>query len=139
MIDFTLKEIKSITPTKSNVPCMFYLQHSKKLEKKPLGLWTMVKIKKNSYIGEYKGEETKYRKSNYIFKISNKKDTYIDAKKLKHGSFLRYVNASLNYNDINAIYVQYKQRIYLKAIKDIKPRREIITYYGKHTKDIIES
>jgi SET domain-containing protein len=98
------------------------------------------------YIGKHitKEESDNKKKSTmYMFevKVNGKIDKVIDGAKAGTSSAARYANTVLKNDDPmkNSDFVQYRGRIYLKAVKEIQKSKEIITYYGKNTHDIINA
>ena len=63
----------------------------------------------------------------------------IDAAVASKSSAARYVNSVTSFtdNDRNTEFVQYNQRIYLVAAKQIVKHRELISFYGEDTDKII--
>ena len=81
---------------------------------------------------------------NYFFEVrgANKKIIHvIDGANTLHAGPARYVN-SIQFEDEvdsqNTKFVQRNKKIYLIAIKPIRKHDELISYYGKHTEDIIK-
>jgi SET domain-containing protein len=96
-----------------------------------LGLFATREIKKHARIAEYKGPrvstkdaERRERKGNrYLFEV-NKKET-IDG--TPRSNLARYANHSCN---PNAEPIAYRGRIYIRALRRIKPGEEITYHYG---------
>jgi len=96
-----------------------------------LGLFATREIRKRARIAEYKGPrlttkeaERRERKGNrYLFEV-NKKET-IDG--TPRGNLARYANHSCN---PNAEPIAYRGRIYIRALRRIKPGEEITYHYG---------
>ncbi len=94
-----------------------------------LGLFTESPIAKGSCIIEYVGrevskEESETSKSKYLFEIT--KDKTIDGKPKWNKA--GYINHSCRPNAESEI---HKGRIFILAIKNIKPGEEIVYDYGK--------
>lgn len=61
----------------------------------------------------------------------------IDGANAKTSSVLRYVNAADTEDQQNAIWKQYAGRIYMMLTKDLSKDREILTWYGAATPEIV--
>jgi hypothetical protein len=98
------------------------------------------------YIGKHitKEESDNKKKSTmYMFEVKKYKKIIkvIDGANKKTSSAARYANTVLKIDDPmkNSDFVQYDERIYLKASRKIKRFEEIITYYGENTQNIINA
>ncbi len=113
------------------------------------GLFSNRTYKKGDVIQEYKGniltdneaeEKKRYRK--YMFDVKHKGRVVhvIDAANKKDSSALRYINACLTptEKELNTKFKQYKLKIYLVAVKDIKKDTELLAYYGEDTNGVLE-
>ena len=89
-------------------------------------------------IGDYKGKiltKKQYDKlpeeqADYVWEISTPKGPmYIDAKSKKHSNWLRYLNDSKDFR-INVEPYQYKQQLYYRTTKNIRPGTELFVSYG---------
>jgi SET domain-containing protein len=96
-----------------------------------LGLFATKPIKKRSRIAEYKGplldfktaEKAENRGNRYLYEIS--KNFTIDGS--LRSNVARYANHSCNPNaDTYAV----KHRVFIRALRDIKPGEEIVYDYG---------
>jgi len=105
-------------------------------------------FEKGRIIIEYVGKlltdrqaETKKRYKQYMFDVkSNGKVIFvIDGANSKYASAAKFVNTTEIFFDKhrNAEFVQYNQKIYLKASSKIKEGDEIIAFYGPDTHKII--
>jgi hypothetical protein len=110
-----------------------------------IGLHTDHAITKGEYIGEYLGKqltpkEAKSVRSKYLFEVKDKgKPLFVlDGKNKKHSSFIRYANAANFESEQNTEFKQHDKRIYLRAIQNIRPNSEILSWYGGGTADIIK-
>ena len=111
------------------------------------GLYAQLPIETGHFIGEYKGklltvEQASKKKQNksYLFDVKGKKKNVlfvIDAANKRTSSFVRYANAANTEAEQNAMFVQKNQKIYLKALRDIRAGEEILTWYGASTRDVI--
>ena len=96
-----------------------------------LGLFATKPIKKNSRIAEYKGrlldfktaEKAENRGNRYLYEIS--KNYTIDG--AGRGNIARYANHSCN---PNADTFTRKRRVFIRALRNIKPGEEIVYDYG---------
>jgi SET domain-containing protein len=113
------------------------------------GLFTNRAYKKGDVVQEYKGEiksdeEAEQKKccKKYMFdvKYNGKVHHVIDAANKKNSSALRYINASLTMTakNRNSEFKQYKLKVYLVAIKDIRKKTELLTYYGENTIGVLK-
>jgi SET domain-containing protein len=102
------------------------------------GAFTNVYLPKGTTIGNYHGKKltaAQYdklpeNKTDYLWEISTPKGRmYIDAKLKKYGNWLRYLNDSKD-SRINVEPYQYKQKIYYRTTKNIKPGKELFISYG---------
>ena len=115
---------------------------------KGFGLYANRYYNKGDVIQEYKGKiisvdqsNEKTRNKQYMFNVKhNHKILFvIDAAIARTSSASRYVNSVTSFtdNDRNTEFVQYKQRIYLVASKQIAKHDELISFYGENTDKII--
>jgi SET domain-containing protein len=96
-----------------------------------LGLFAIKPIKKNSRIAEYKGplldfktaEKAENRGNRYLYEIS--KNFTIDG--AARSNIARYANHSCN---PNADTYSVKHRVFIRALRNIKPGEEIVYDYG---------
>jgi SET domain-containing protein len=115
-----------------------------------LGLFANRNFDEGEIIQEYIGKhitkeesDNKTKSTMYMFevKVNGRVDKIIDGANARTTSAARYANTVLKNDDPmkNSDFVQYRGRIYLKAVKKILKSQEIITYYGKNTQDIINA
>ncbi len=104
-----------------------------------LGLFATRPIKKRGRIVEYKGpllaakqaEKAERRGNRYLYEI-NKRWTIDGASR---GNIARYANHSCN---PNADTIDVKHRVFIRALRDIKPGEEITYDYGRdYLKNVI--
>lgn len=134
------------TLKRSRLPNGFYLHESVIIGDGNVdGLFTDHTIKKGDYIGEYLGkvltpEEAMKNKSKYMFDVrEGRKSVFVlDGRNRKFSSFVRYANAANKLSQQNTEFEQYDKRIFLRAIKNIRPNSEILTWYGEGTSEIIQ-
>lgn len=134
------------TLKRSRLPNGFYLHESAIIgDGNVIGLFTDHAIEKGDYIGEYLGkvltpEEAMTNKSKYMFDVrEGRKSVFVlDGKNKKCSSFVRYANAANKLSQQNTKFEQYDKRIFLRAIKNIRPNSEILTWYGDETSEIIQ-
>ncbi len=111
------------------------------------GLFTKCFIAKGTFIIQYKGKITTWKEvqqsknfNGYVFYIN--RNRVIDAKPFtKH--LARYANDASGISKIkglrnNSNYVHEKDKVFIKAIKDIQPGEEILVSYGKDYWDVIK-
>lgn len=103
------------------------------------GLFTKIAITKGQVIIEYKGRRRKWKDveddvdNGYIYHIDD--ENVIDAKTTLT-SFGRYANDAAGLQRVkgvtnNAEYVEFDNRVYIKAVKNITAGGEIFVPYGK--------
>lgn len=96
-----------------------------------LGLFATRPIKKRTRIAEYKGpilatdeaEKAERRGNRYLYEVS--KNRTIDG--TPRSNLARYANHSCNPNAESVI---WRGRVFIKALRDIKPGEEIVYDYG---------
>jgi uncharacterized protein len=96
-----------------------------------LGLFATRPIKKKARIAEYKGpildheeaDRAERRGNRYLYEVS--KNRTIDG--TPRGNLARYANHSCNPNAESVI---FRGRVFIKALRDIKPGEEIVYDYG---------
>ncbi len=96
-----------------------------------LGLFATRPIKKKARIAEYKGpildheeaDRAERRGNRYLYEVS--KHRTIDG--TPRGNLARYANHSCNPNAESVI---FRGRVFIKALRDIKPGEEIVYDYG---------
>jgi hypothetical protein len=101
------------------------------------GAFATVDIPTQTTIGEYlgkiyNGKEMENARGAYLFsvRVKDKEIKIIDGKSKSNSSWVRFVNSPLKYEDGNAHFYQYDQRIFIKTRKPIKKGEEIFAYYG---------
>jgi uncharacterized protein len=106
------------------------------------GLFTLKDIKKGQIVCEYEGEKITWdeaikrndkNKGGYVYYISDK--VCIDAWNAKK-TFGRYANDAAGLNRVkglrnNSVYYEVKNRVYIKATRNIKAGSEIFVSYGR--------
>jgi SET domain-containing protein len=114
------------------------------------GLYSNTEYAPGDVILEYLGKHisdasanAKRRYTQYLFDVTHKHKVafVIDAANNKYASAAKFANSTLTFNDNkrNAEFFQYKQRVYLVASKHIRKNKEIITYYGPDTINVIHA
>jgi len=110
------------------------------------GLFTNVPIKKGDYVTEYKGKITTWKEVNhvegtngYIMYVTRNK--VIDARRTK-AALARYANDAKGLQKVkgltnNCVYENDKNRVYIKAVKNIPAGTEIFVDYGKDYWDVV--
>jgi uncharacterized protein len=110
------------------------------------GLFTKDAISKGSFIIEYKGEITTWKKiqegkefNGYVYYVN--RNHVIDAVNEKAG-LARYANDARGMVKMpgtinNARYVTRNKQVFIQAVKDIAPGKEILVAYGKEYWDVI--
>lgn len=108
-----------------------------KIPKAGKGTFAKVDIPKGTTFGEYVGEvftgdDISKAEGDYLFSVSvkGKEVKIIDGKDPGKSSWVRFVNSPLKFEDGNAHFYQYDQKIFIKARKEIKKGEEILAYYG---------
>jgi SET domain-containing protein len=111
------------------------------------GLFTKVFITKGTLIVEYKGKITTWKKINsnknfngYVYYIN--RNHVIDAKSSKKW-LGRYANDAKGLNKLkskqnNCCYTNIDNRVFIKAIKNIRAGEELFVSYGKEYWDVIK-
>lgn len=100
-------------------------------------------IHKDDELGEYTGKkltESQFKllkNTNYIFEVTKSDGTpfYIDARDPDTSSWIRYVNGAKTKKQrekINTGFYQYRNRIFLRAVKDIPVGTELVSDYGEY-------
>lgn len=104
-------------------------------------LWafTNVFIPKNTKIWEYIWKkmlpndfDNKYSNTDYWFSVRkwHKVLFVIDAANKKFSNWTRYINCPRNKVEENVKFFQYKQKIFVKSLRDIMPWEELLVWYG---------
>ena len=110
------------------------------------GLYTTRQWNKDDILGEYRGKRLTFKKAlnkkrnrNYLFDVKRGKKILfvIDAANKQLSSFVRFANAADYGSQQNTEFVQVGQKIFLKALKRIPKGKEILTWYGSRTRDVI--
>jgi len=108
------------------------------------GVFAKVFIPSDTILEEYKGEKIslkdvkKMNNNKYLFQINlmNGKTKFIDANNLDKSNWTSFVNSvRTNYqkkNKQNTEYIQIRNKIILKTIKDINKDTELICDYGSN-------
>ena len=133
------------TLKRSRLPKGFYVDTTTIRECNTIGLFTDHKIKNGDFIGEFLGkvltlDEANNTKSKYMFDVKEGRKTVfvLDGKNKRFSSFIRYVNAANIFSQQNTEFKQFDKRIFLRAIKNIKPKSELLAWYGVDTNEIIK-
>lgn len=120
-----------------SVPPEYIKIKKSKIPKAGKGTFANVDIPKGVTIGEYLGKifigkDLNKAEGDYLFSVSEKgkEIKIIDGQDPKLSSWVRFVNSPLKFEDGNAHFYQYEQRIFIKTTKPIKKGEEILAYYG---------
>ena len=121
---------------------LIYLKKSR-MRNAGFGAFAKMDIPKGLRLAEYKGkrltseqvEKLPNSKLHYLFEINMKSgaNVYVDARLMKYSNWCRYVNSIKKPHQKkkeNVRYYQYKQKIWLKAMRKIKKGEELICDYG---------
>ncbi|MEF2175879.1 MAG: SET domain-containing protein-lysine N-methyltransferase [Candidatus Absconditabacteria bacterium] len=121
-----------------NNPSRVFIKSSN-IEKSGFGAFANQFISKGAVIGEYIGKiidpklfDQKRSHTDYGFSVrdGSKVLFVIDAANKKHGNWTRYINCARNRSEENVKFFQYKKRIFVKTLIDIKPGAELLVWYG---------
>ncbi|MCJ8749386.1 hypothetical protein PDJAM_G00175700 [Pangasius djambal] len=64
-------------------------------------------------------------------------EKYIDAKRVTHANWMRYVNCAHNNEETNLVAFQYQGEIFYRCCRPIKPRQELLVWYEeKYAKNL---
>ena len=104
------------------------------------GAFTNIYLPKGTVLNYYRGKKlTKKQydllpehKTDYIWELSTPTGgvTYVDGKDKKKSNWLRYLNDPKKDSRLNVEPYQYKQKIYYRTIKNVKPGQELFISYG---------
>ena len=111
----------------------------KKSTKHGKGLFATTDIKKNTKIGEYTGIKLKCntkKQSHFLFEVKRNKKCLFIIDGYKNNNLLKNINHADLYSEQNTKFYQYKERIFLKSIKNIQKGTELLTWYGNNTYNI---
>jgi hypothetical protein len=107
--------------------------------KKMKGVFATTVFRRGDILGEYRGAVTysstdkKFDKgkADYVLvvKRSGKRHKYIDARKKREASWLRYINTSRDKYGNNAAFVQQGGRVFAQASKKISPGQQVFIRY----------
>lgn len=137
----------SISKKNMVVPMGYVIKYTRS-KKKQKGLFTDngCPLRKGDVIGEFLGKNItveKFNKNPYmndkVHEVRKHSRPYfiLDGRNKKNSSFVNVCNAPKHKRSANAKFVQWKQRIFLKAIKNIKPKEEILAWYGWMTEELV--
>lgn len=117
-----------------------------KKELKGLGLYSQKHLKKGYILGEFVGKilsdaeaEAKQGDRSYLFDVRRRGRVLyvIDGSDPRTSSIPRYPNAADTEAQQNAAWKQYDGKIYMVLTKNVPKGREILTWYGPATSNII--
>ncbi|XP_071145667.1 uncharacterized protein [Mytilus edulis] len=103
-----------------------------------MGTWSTKRIPRETFLGPYVGEiirdsdesTVSYRYAWEIFNLENGEYLYtINSTDPDHGNWMRYVNCARYLEEQNLVSVQKDMEMFYKAIKDIEPGEELLTWY----------
>jgi len=102
------------------------------------GAFANIPLPKGTVLGAYKGKKlskSAYERladDSYVWELSSRHGpVYMDGKNPKLSNWLRFLNDSRD-RRINVEPYQYRQNIYYRTIKSIKPGQELFVSYGDH-------
>ncbi|KAM9434964.1 uncharacterized protein Hap1MRO34_002699 isoform 2-T2 [Clarias gariepinus] len=87
-----------------------------------------------AHYGPYQGDlvdKEEGMTSIYSWVIYNSRhfEKYIDAKRVTHANWMRYVNCAHNSKESNLVAFQYQGEIFYRCHRSIKPRQELLVWY----------
>ncbi|KAF5888622.1 putative ATP-dependent RNA helicase DDX47, partial [Clarias magur] len=87
-----------------------------------------------AHYGPYQGDVVDREEgmtSSYSWVIYNSRqfEKYIDAKRVSHANWMRYVNCAHNSEESNLVAFQYQGEIFYRCCRPIKPRQELLVWY----------
>ncbi|XP_026998287.1 histone-lysine N-methyltransferase PRDM9-like [Tachysurus fulvidraco] len=94
-----------------------------------------------AHFGPYQGdlvdkEEAMASSFSWVIK-SGHSEKYIDARRVTHANWMRYVNCARNNEENNLVALQYRGEIFYRCCRPIKPRQELLVWYEeKYAKDL---
>ena len=102
------------------------------------GAFTNIYLPKGTVLNYYKGKKLSKKQydrlsdSEYVWELSGRNGVpvYVDGKDKKKSNWLRYLNDPKKNSKINVEPYQYKQKIYYRTIKKVKPGDELFISYG---------
>lgn len=103
-----------------------------------MGLWSTKSIPNGTFLGPYVGDIVRdgdeklinFRFAWEIFNLENGEYLYtINATDPTKGNWMRYVNCARYLEEQNLVSVQKDMEMFYKAIKDIEPGEELLTWY----------
>ncbi|XP_069115483.1 uncharacterized protein [Argopecten irradians] len=103
-----------------------------------MGAWCVTPIAKGTifgpYVGEivnnHKGKNIDYRFSWEVFDLEkNELSHIIDATDPMKGNWMRYVNCARFLEEQNIVSVQDNGQVFYKAIQDVDPQKELLTWF----------
>ncbi|KAF4080863.1 hypothetical protein AMELA_G00176060 [Ameiurus melas] len=95
-----------------------------------------------AHFGPYQGdlvdrEEALASSYSWVIFKSRHFEKYIDAKRVTHANWMRYVNCAHNNEETNLVAFQYQGEIFYRCCRPIKPRQELLVWYeDKYAKDL---
>ncbi|XP_060760233.1 histone-lysine N-methyltransferase PRDM9-like isoform X2 [Neoarius graeffei] len=95
-----------------------------------------------AHFGPYQGdlvdkEEAMASSYSWVIYKSRHFEKYIDAKRVTHANWMRYVNCANNNEETNLVAFQYQGEIFYRSCQPIKPRQELLVWYEeKYAKDL---
>ncbi|XP_028966798.1 histone-lysine N-methyltransferase PRDM9-like [Galendromus occidentalis] len=93
------------------------------------------------YAGVIRKMKNVNNESGYAWQLRGFKEgeTVVDGFDVKHANWLRYVNCSNSAEEANLRVFQHEKRIYYKTCKPIVPGDELLVWYGKEYRKVINS
>lgn len=104
-----------------------------------LGVFAVSTIEKGERLGEYTGkivtvkDYSRLKNTEYCFQVSIKGRPlhYIDGNRKSWPSLINGAKTKTQMKLVNVLAYQYRKKIFLKALRSIKPGEELILDYGK--------
>ncbi|XP_022643406.1 histone-lysine N-methyltransferase PRDM9-like [Varroa destructor] len=100
-----------------------------------------VGVRFGPYAGVIRKMKSVTSESGYAWQLRGFKEgeTVVDGFDVKHANWLRYVNCSNTAEEANLRVFQHEKRIYYKTCKPIVPGDELLVWYGKEYREVIDS
>lgn len=126
-----------------NVPEMLLVFSQSNIPSAGKGVFTELPIKKDSFLGSYRGKTHTPKEYNRLVKRgktlpgygfdvnSGKRSLVIDASDLSTANWTRFMNCSRNFNEENIYFQDENGKINFYALRDIEPGEELLFYYGE--------
>ncbi|CAH1778582.1 unnamed protein product [Owenia fusiformis] len=103
------------------------------------GVFSDVFIPKGTYFGPYDGDVVyrsfqQYNKGEYVFTIYKlgKRLFGRDAGPIEMSNWTRFLNCPRDFLELNVEPMQCREHVYFRTIRDVKPGRELLFFYGRN-------